>query len=147
MNNISAHITYAEATRTSAKADNTPNAEQLAAMKLLAVNVFEPLRALVGRPIIISSMFRSEKYNYLIGGARNSQHCKGEAMDIKLPGQNKSLFEIIKNQLPFDQLIWEFGTDKEPAWVHVSYKATSNRKQVLRAIRVNGKTKYIAYEN
>lgn len=147
MNNISQHITYAEAIKTSARADNTPNADQLAAMKLLAVNVFEPLRALVGRPIIISSMFRSEKYNYLIGGARNSQHCKGEAMDIKLPGQNKSLFEIIKNQLPFDQLIWEFGTDKEPAWVHVSYKATSNRKQVLRAIRVNGKTKYIAYEN
>lgn len=145
MNNISLHITYAEATRTSAKADNTPNAEQLAAMKLLAVNVFEPLRDLVGRPIIISSMFRSEKYNYLIGGARNSQHCKGEAMDIKLPGQNKSLFEIILNQLPFDQLIWEYGTDKEPAWVHVSYKSTGNRKQVLRAVMINGNKKYLHY--
>lgn len=147
MNNISAHITYAEATRTSAKADNTPNAEQLAAMKLLAVNVFEPLRALVGRPIIITSMFRSTKVNQLIGGAATSQHCKGEAMDIKLPGQNKSLFEIILNQLPFDQLIWEYGTDKDPAWVHVSYKSTGNRKQVLKAIRVNGKPKYIAYES
>lgn len=147
MNNISAHITYAEATRTSAKADNTPNAEQLAAMKLLAVNVFEPLRDLVGRPIIITSMFRSAKVNVVIGGATTSQHCKGEAIDIKLPGQNKSLFEIIRNQLPFDQLIWELGTDKEPAWVHVSYKATGNRKQVLKAIRVNGKPKYIAYES
>ena len=147
MNNISAHITYAEATRTSAKADNTPNAEQLAAMKLLAVNVFEPLRDLVGRPIIITSMFRSAKVNGVIGGATTSQHCKGEAMDIKLPGQNKSLFEIILNQLPFDQLIWEYGTDKEPAWVHVSYKSTGNRKQVLKAIRVNGKPKYIAYES
>ena len=146
MNNISAHITYAEATKTSAKADNTPNAEQLAAMKLLAVNVFEPLRALVGRPILVTSMFRSAKVNQLIGGAATSQHCKGEAMDIKLPGMNKSLFEIILNQLPFDQLIWEFGTDKEPAWVHVSYKATGNRKQVLKAIRVNGKPKYIEYE-
>ena len=146
MNNISLHITYADATRTSAQADNTPNDEQLAAMKLLAANVFEPLRALVGRPIIITSMFRSAKVNGLIGGATTSQHCKGEAMDIKLPGMNRSLFEIILNQLPFDQLIWEFGTDKEPAWVHVSYKSTGNRKQVLRAIRVNGKQKYIAYE-
>lgn len=147
MNNISAHITYAEATRTSAKADNTPNAEQVEAMKLLAANVFEPLRALVCRPIIITSMFRCTKVNGLIGGATTSQHCKGEAMDIKLPGSNRSLFEIIMNQLPFDQLIWEFGTDKEPAWVHVSYKSTGNRKQVLRAIRVNGKPKYIAYES
>ena len=147
MNNISLHITYAEATRTSAQADNTPNDEQLAAMKLLAANVFEPLRALVGRPIIINSMFRSQKVNGLIGGSQTSQHCKGEAIDIKLPGQNKSLFEIIRNQLPFDQLIWEFGTDKEPAWVHVSYKATGNRKQVLKAIRVNGKPKYIEYES
>jgi hypothetical protein len=147
MNNISPHITYAEATRTSAQADNTPNTEQLEAMKLLAANVFEPIRALVGRPILITSMFRSAKVNQLIGGASTSQHCKGEAMDIKLPGQNKSLFEIILNQLPFDQLIWEFGTDKEPAWVHVSYKATGNRKQVLKAIRVNGKPKYIAYES
>ena len=146
MNNISPHITYTEATRTSAQADNTPNAEQIEAMKLLAANVFEPLRALVGRPIIITSMFRSAKVNGLIGGATTSQHCKGEAMDIKLPGMNRSLFEIILNQLPFDQLIWEFGTDKEPAWVHVSYKSTGNRKQVLRAIRVNGKQKYIAYE-
>ena len=147
MNNISPHITYTEATRTSAQADNTPNDEQLAAMKLLAANVFEPLRALVGRPIIITSMFRSAKVNGLIGGATTSQHCKGEAMDIKLPGMNRSLFEIILNQLPFDQLIWEFGTDKEPAWVHVSYKATGNRKQVLKAIRVNGKPKYIEYES
>jgi len=147
MNNISPHVTYAEATRTSAQADNTPNADQLATMKLLAANVFEPLRAIVGRPIIITSMFRSAKVNQLIGGSSTSQHCKGEAMDIKLPGQNRSLFEIILNQLPFDQLIWEFGTDKEPAWVHVSYKATGNRKQVLRAIRVNGKPKYIDYES
>jgi len=147
MNNISPHITYAEATRTSAQADNNPNAEQLEAMKLLAANVFEPLRAIVGKPIIITSMFRSAKVNQLIGGSSTSQHCKGEAMDIKLPGQNRSLFEIILNQLPFDQLIWEFGTDKEPAWVHVSYKATGNRKQVLKAIRVNGKPKYIAYES
>jgi len=147
MNNISQHITYAEATRTSAQADNNPNAEQLEAMKLLAANVFEPLRSVVGKPIIITSMFRSAKVNQLIGGSATSQHCKGEAMDIKLPGQNRSLFEIILNQLPFDQLIWEFGTEKEPAWVHVSYKATGNRKQVLRAIRVNGKPKYIDYES
>jgi len=142
MNNISPHITYAEATRTSAQADNTPNAEQLKAMRLLADNVFEPLRAIVGQPIIITSFFRSEKVNKMIGGASTSQHTKGEAIDIKLPGRNKSLFEIIRNQLPFDQLIWEMGTDQEPAWVHVSYKATGNRGEVLRAKMVNGRVVY-----
>jgi len=142
MNNISPHITYAEATRTSAQADNTPNAEQLKAMRLLADNVFEPLRAIVGQPIIITSFFRSEKVNELIGGASTSQHTKGEAIDIKLPGRNKSLFEIIRNQLPFDQLIFEMGSDTEPAWVHVSYKATGNRKEVLRAKIIKGKPVY-----
>jgi len=142
MNNISPHITYAEATRTSAQADNTPNAEQLKAMRLLADNVFEPLRAIVGQPIIITSFFRSEKVNKMIGGASTSQHTKGEAIDIKLPGRNKSLFEIIRNQLPFDQLIFEMGSDTEPAWVHVSYKATGNRGEVLRAKMVNGRVVY-----
>lgn len=147
MNNISAHITYAEATRTSAQADNTPNAEQLVAMEVIAVYMFEKLRAIYGKAIYILSMFRSIKVNKLIGGSPTSQHCKGEAMDINSPGENHILFEIIRTQLDFDQLIWEFGTDKEPAWVHVSYKATGNRKQVLKAIRVNGKPKYIEYEN
>jgi len=142
MNNISPHITYAEATRTKAQADNTPNAEQLKAMRLLADNVFEPLRAMIGVPIYITSFFRSEKVNATIGGRKSSQHCKGEAMDIKLPGRNKELFETIRDHLPFDQLIYEFGTDQEPAWVHVSYKATGNRKEVLRAKIIKGKPVY-----
>ena len=142
MNNISQHITYSEATRTSAKIDNTPNAQQLEAMRLIAENVFEPLRAMIGVPIYITSFFRSEKVNATIGGRKSSQHCKGEAMDIKLPGRNKELFETIRDHLPFDQLIYEFGTDREPAWVHVSYKAIGNRGEVLRAKMVNGRVVY-----
>ena len=84
MNNISLHITYAEATRTSAQADNTPNDEQLAAMKLLAANVFEPLRALVGRPIIITSMFRSAKVNGLIGGATTKACLRSSGISCRL---------------------------------------------------------------
>lgn len=142
MNNISQHITYSESTRTSAKIDNTPNAQQLEAMRLIAENVFEPLRAMIGVPIYITSFFRSENVNAIIGGSKSSQHCKGEAMDIKIPGRNKELFEAIRDHLPFDQLIYEFGTDQEPAWVHVSYKVTGNRKEVLRAKIIKGKPVY-----
>ena len=140
---ISNHITYNEATRTATGLENKPNAEQLANMVRIAENVFEPLRATLGRAIIITSFFRSSSVNAAVGGASTSQHCKGEAMDLKVPGRNKSIFEIIRNQLDFDQLIWEHGSDIEPAWVHVSYKKTGNRKQVLRAVKVNGRTKYI----
>jgi len=142
--NISPYITFEEATRTSTGLPNNPTPEQLKAMQLLAVNVFEPLRLRIGGPVMITSFFRCTEVNAKVGGSSTSQHVKGEAMDIKKPGRNKSLFEIIRNQLPFDQLIWEFGTDEEPAWVHVSYKAAGNRKQVLRAKKVNGKTIYEA---
>lgn len=139
---ISNHITYNEATRTATGLENKPNAEQLSNMVRIAENVFEPLRSTLGRAIIITSFFRSASVNAAVGGASTSQHCKGEAMDLKVQGRNKSIFEIIRNQLDFDQLIWEHGSDIEPAWVHVSYKKTGNRKQVLRAAKVNGRTKY-----
>ena len=151
---ISEHITYAEAT-VSNKAkhlgiSNTPNERELKAMKLLAEKVFEPLRKWYGKPIQVTSFFRSAKINKAIGGVQRgntvSQHARGEAVDIDTTSDNRKLFDYIKDNLPFDQLIWENGDDNTPAWIHVSYTETRNRKQVLRAVRRGGKTIYLPYK-
>lgn len=137
MKPISKHISYSEATvsqtATRKGIDNTPNAEQIANMELLASKIFEPLRAKFGA-IRVSSFFRSEKLNKAIGGAKNSQHVKGEAIDLQATGKisNSEIFNFISKNLDFDQLIWEYGTSKNPAWVHVSYSKNKNRKQILR---------------
>ena len=152
--NISEHITYAEAT-VSNKAkqlgiSNTPNERELKAMKLLAEKVFEPLRKWYGKPIQVTSFFRSAKINKAIGGVQRgntvSQHARGEAVDIDTTSDNRKLFDYIKDNLPFDQLIWENGDDNVPGWIHVSHTETRNRKQVLRAVRKNGKTIYLPYK-
>lgn len=147
---ISKHITLKEALRSATAIrrgiDNTPNAEQIKAMKMIAKNIFEPLRLNFQQPIRVNSFFRSEALNKRIGGSKTSQHCKGEAIDIEgLNGiNNAQLFNYIREHLDFDQLIWEFGTNKEPDWVHVSYVSKKeNRNKVLKATRVNGKSKYI----
>ena len=147
---ISEHITLAEACHSfTAKRkgiDNTPDLIQGVAMVLLADNVFEPLREYVGGPIKITSMFRSPELNKALGGSKTSQHCKGQAMDIDdVYGYktNREMFTFIWDELDFDQLIWEFGDDENPAWIHVSYVSdTVNRRQVLKAYKENGKTKY-----
>ena len=104
----------------------------------------------VGGAIKVTSFFRSEKLNQAIGGSVSSQHCQGRAIDIDdVYGYktNAEMFNYIKNNLDFDNLIWEFGTDDNPDWVHVSYVSNErNRGQVLRAIKENGKTKYLNYE-
>lgn len=152
--NISEHITYAEAT-VSNKAkqlgiSNTPNEKELRAMKLLAEKVFEPLRKWYGKPIQVTSFFRSAKINKAIGGVQRgntvSQHARGEAVDIDTTSDNRKIFDYIKDNLPFDQLIWENGDDNTPAWIHVSYSETRNRKQILRATRNGGKTVYLPYK-
>lgn len=152
--NISEHITYAEAT-VSNKAkrlgiSNSPNERELKAMKLLAEKVFEPLRKWYGKPIQVTSFFRSAKINKAIGGVQRgntvSQHARGEAVDIDTTSDNRKLFDYIKDNLVFDQLIWENGDDNTPAWIHVSYTETRNRKQVLRAVRRGGKTIYLPYK-
>ena len=126
--------------------DNTPNDEQLDNMKLLADKVFEPLRKWVGGPIRINSFFRGPELNTAIGGSSKSQHCKGQAMDIDDGGCNKTnaeMYKFIKDELEFDQMIWEFGDDDNPNWVHVSYVSEdSNRNRCLRANRIDGKTTY-----
>jgi hypothetical protein len=149
---ISQHLSLSEVTRSdSAKRhgiDNTPTAEHLENFKLLAEKVFEPIRAHFGVPIHISSGYRSKALNQFVKGSLSSQHCKGEAIDIDMDGSsngvtNKMIFDFIKENLDFDQLIWEFGSDKNPDWVHVSYTKAGNRKQKLKAVRSGGKTTYI----
>jgi len=150
MSNLSKHITMKEATYSAtgeAKGiDNSPTDEHLENMNLLAEKVFEPLREWYGKPIKINSFYRSKALNLAIpGSSLTSQHSFGQAMDIDTTSDNKKLFDYIKNNLDFDQLIWEFGNESNPDWVHVSYKKTGNRKQILKAIKVNGSTKYIGF--
>lgn len=130
---------------------NTPTAEHIENMKKLATNIFQPIRDHFGVPIFISSGYRSRQLNSRIGGSATSQHSSGEAIDIDMDGSsngvtNKEVFDFIKDNLEFDQLIWEFGTKNNPDWVHVSYESTGRqRKQVLRAVRVKGVTRYENY--
>ncbi len=149
---ISNHLSLAEVTRSeTAKRkgiSNTPTAEHLENFKILAENVFEKIRAHFGVPIHISSGYRSKELNDAIGGSQTSQHSKGQAIDIDMDGSssgvtNADVYNFIKDNLEFDQLIWEFGTDKNPDWVHVSYVNGPNRKQKLKAVRTNGKTSYV----
>ena len=147
---ISEHISYKEGTNSITAIrrgiDNTPNDEQLSNMELIAEKVFEPLREFVGGPIKINSFFRSAKLNKAIGGARSSQHMKGQAIDIDDTFgvvANSDMYNYIKNNLDFDQMIWEFGDDENPNWVHVSYVSKEdNRNRCLRASKSNNKTIY-----
>jgi zinc D-Ala-D-Ala carboxypeptidase len=150
MKKISDHISYKEATfsqtATRKDIDNTPSEEVLERMRTVAENVFEPLRAHVGGPIKINSFYRSIMLNTAIGGSKSSQHTRGEAIDIDDTlgnMSNKDMFTFIKDELDFDQLIWEFGDNENPAWVHVSYVSPeNNRRRILKASKVNGKTTY-----
>ena len=150
MNRISKHITYKEATRSATALrlgiDNKPSEYELQNMEMVANKVFEPLREAVNGPIKINSFYRCEELNKAIGGSSKSQHCQGRAIDIDdIYGHvsNAYMYYYIKDNLDFDQLIWEFGTNDSPDWVHVSYvDEDSNRKRCLQAYRENGKTRY-----
>ena len=152
---LSQHLMLAEMTRSdSAKRrniSNMPKPEHLDNMKVLAKMVFEPIRNFFKCPIYISSGYRSEALNKAIKGSSNSQHSKGQAIDIDMDGSgtisNKEVFFYIRDTLDFDQLIWEFGDNYNPDWVHVSYvSAEKNRKQVLVAYKFLGMTKYRPYK-
>jgi len=127
---------------------NMPSAAHMENLKIIANEIFQPIRDHFGVPIHISSGYRSPELNKRVGGSTTSQHSSGEALDIDMDGSvhkvtNKMIFDFILNNLNFDQLIWEFGTSNNPDWVHVSYKAKgTQRKQVLRAVTRNGKTVY-----
>jgi zinc D-Ala-D-Ala carboxypeptidase len=157
---ISKNISYTEATKSATAIkrgiDNTPDSIALANMRYIAEKVFQPVRGRFCVPIAITSFYRSPALNRAIGGSSTSQHCKGEAMDLDADVYgvitNRYIFNYIKDNLEFDQLIWEFGDDKEPAWVHVSLKKNGvNRKQILQAYKEKdwrGRyiTKYKNYE-
>lgn len=153
MSKLSKYTTLQEViksnTATVFQIQNIPNDEQIRNLKLLCIEVFDKVREHFGKPIGITSGFRSIELNQRIGGSKNSQHMEGKAIDIDgdlLGGvSNKDIFEYIKNNCTFDQLIWEFGTENAPDWVHVSYNKGVNRKQILRAIKSGGKTIYKPY--
>jgi zinc D-Ala-D-Ala carboxypeptidase len=151
---LSKHLALAEVMRSeTAKRkgiSNMPTPEHIENFKKLAENVFEPIREHFGVPIRLSSGYRSAALNKAVGGASSSQHCKGEAIDIDMDGTsitNKQLFDFVKANVNFDQMIWEFGTDANPAWVHVSYNSDgAQRKQILRAVKSGGTTKYLPFK-
>ena len=156
MTRLSEHLELSEVTRSNTAKrlgiDNTPTPEHIENFKKLAENVFEPIRKHFGVPIYISSGYRSAALNKATPGASStSQHSSGEAIDIDMDGHgskvtNRQIFDYIKANLTFDQLIYEFGNSAQPDWVHVSYESTGKqRKQILKAVRENGITKYIPY--
>jgi len=150
MERISKHITHKEAIRSNTalrlNINNIPNDYEISNMVGIANHVFEPLREYVGGPVKINSMFRSEALNRAIGGSSRSQHCQGRAIDLDDTFGHKTnaeMFNYIKNNLNFDQLIWEFGDNKNPAWIHVSYVSQEeNRTRCLRVQKINGKNSY-----
>jgi zinc D-Ala-D-Ala carboxypeptidase len=124
--------------------DNTPNEDHMASAKLLFENVVQKVRDHFG-VTVINSGYRGPALNTAVGGSSNSQHCKGEAVDIECPGTgNYDVAKWIEDNLDFDQLILEFYTPGIPdsGWVHVSYKSEGNRKQSLTAMKEDGKTAY-----
>jgi hypothetical protein len=151
MERISKRVSYKEGvySRTADRLgiDNTPSLYALTNMQVVAEKIFEPLREWVGGPVAINSFYRGPELNKAIGGSSKSQHMEGRAMDIDDTYGHKTnaeMYHWIKENLDFDQMIWEFGTDENPNWLHVSYVSEdSNRNRCLKAFKENGKTKYI----
>ena len=147
---ISKHLSLKEATKsntaTRLEIKNEPRELDLVRMIEIAEKVFEPLREWVGGPIKVNSFYRSPELNSAIGGSKNSQHCIGCALDIDDTFGHKTnaqMFDYIKNNLDYDQIIWEFGDDDNCDWVHVSYiSEDANRRRLLKATKINGKTNY-----
>ena len=141
---LSKNLTLKEAiksnTATRLGINNMPEQWEVDNLRAIAENVFQPIRDYFGVPIGVSSGYRSKQLNKAIGGSKYSQHMIGEALDIDadIYGKvtNAEIFNYVKDNLEWDQMIWEFGDDEEPNWVHVSYKSKGqNRKQIKRAYR------------
>ena len=150
---LSSHLELSEVIRSdSAKRNginNMPTTEHIENFKILAEKIFEPIREHFGVPIRISSGYRSKELNDKTKGAsKTSDHCFGRAIDIDNDGTsitNKQIFNFIKDNLKYKQLIFEFGTDENPAWVHVSYDPDNLKNETLKAVKLNNVTKYIKY--
>jgi hypothetical protein len=127
--------------------DNTPSQDVISNLQALAVNVLQPIRDHYGKGVKVNSGFRHPEVNARVGGSRTSDHCRGMAADIEIPGvSNAELAEWIKANLPFTQVILEFYTQGIPdsGWVHVSYDPANLKKQALTAVKQDGKTVYLS---
>ena len=127
--------------------DNTPTDEHIANLEALCQHILQPVRNYFAKPVTVNSGYRGPALNEAIGGASSSQHCKGQAADIEIPGiSNYELANHISQHLEYDQLILEFYTPGDPnsGWVHVSYNVDGNRKENLTAMKEDGKTVYKA---
>jgi zinc D-Ala-D-Ala carboxypeptidase len=146
---LSPHFSLSEFTKSQQAVrrniDNTPSLTVIDNLQLLVDNVLQPVRLNYGRPVSISSGYRSPHLNVAVGGSPTSDHCLGMAADIEILGvDNRELANYIRYNLKYTQLILEFYTDGVPdsGWVHVSYDKDNLKCEVLRATKVNGKTKY-----
>jgi hypothetical protein len=148
--NLTKNFTLSELTKSETALrrglNNEPTQEIISALQLLAVNVLQPVRDHYAKGVKVNSGYRSPEVNAAVGGSRTSDHCKGQAADIEIPGvANAELAEYIKDKLQFTQLILEFYTQGVPdsGWVHVSYDPSNLKKQVMTAVRRDGKTVYL----
>jgi hypothetical protein len=117
-------LTYSD-TAKKLNINNVPSGEHLIKLKKLANDVLDPIREKYGKPIYVNSGYRCPKLNTAVNGSKTSQHCKGEAADIRCKGSKAELFRLIESMLKngeikVGQLIWEYGTKQEPQWIHVS---------------------------
>ena len=120
--------------------DNTPSPEVILNLKALCENVLQPLRDWYGKPITITSGYRSPELNKAIKGAANSDHMRGQAVDFTLPIEDYAkVFDWLRKNVQYTQIIDEFSF----SWIHISYDAKNLKKQALKAIKQNGKTTYI----
>ena len=126
--------------------ENSPDEEATENLRLLCENVLQPVRDHYGKGVKVNSAYRSPESNAAVGGSKTSDHCKGMAADIEIPGvANADLAQWIMDNLEYTQLILEFYTPGIPdsGWVHVSYDPANLKKQELTATKVAGKTQYL----
>ena len=140
---LSKDFMLSEFTDTDTGLPNNPSQEEIRNLKLLVQKVLQPVRDKFG-VINVTSGFRSPAVNSAVGGSATSDHVHGRAADIQCEDM-ATVFKYIRKNLPFKQLIWEFGTDAQPKWIHVAYDANNNKGEVLKAIKKGGKTKYVQF--
>ena len=148
--NLTANFTLSELTKSETalrhNMDNTPGEKEIENLKRLAEKVLQPVREHYQRGVKVNSGYRAPEVNQKVGGSPTSDHCKGQASDIEIPGvPNADLAKWITENLDFTQVILEFYTQGIPdsGWVHVSYDPENLKKQALTAVKQNGKTVYL----
>ncbi len=148
--NLTKNFTLAEMTKSETALrfgmGNHPGDTELENLKILCEKVLQPVRDHYGKGVKVNSGFRHPLVNAKVGGSPRSEHCKGMAADIEIPGvANADLAEWIRDNLDYTQLILEFYTPGIPdsGWVHVSYNQHDLKKQVMTAKVKDGKTEYV----